>query len=149
MTTIIPLQTSFTVSDLFYPQMIHRILNCLGSICLRVDVLNKSLMKKETCWLEKIKPFDRKIDEKRKWIKFDEIGVHAFFKKHTEILISSKFTGITLEILSTFFRSSESLLPNALTVPKEWTWPQYEVKIRSPLGCGVAFIFGKSLVTQQ
>ena len=134
-------------SDLFYPPMMHRVLNCLGSICLRVDVLNKSLMRKESCWLEKIKPFARKIDEKRKCIKFDEIGVHAFFKKHTEILISSKFSGITLEILSTFFRSLESLLPNALAVPKEWTRPQYEVKMRCALGCGMAFIFGKSLVT--
>ena len=86
-------------------------------------------MRKESCWLEKIKPFARKIDEKRKCIKFDEIGVHAFFKKHTEILISSKFSGITLEILSTFFRSLESLLPNALAVPKEWTRSQYEVKM--------------------
>ena len=40
-------------SDLFYPPMMHRVLNCLGSICLRVDVLNKSFMRKESCWLEK------------------------------------------------------------------------------------------------
>ena len=97
-------------------------------------------MKKESCWLEKRKSFARKINEDRECIKFDEIGVHASFKKHTEILISSK-------LLSTFFKSLESLLPNALAVAQEWTRPQYEVKMRCASGCTVVLIFGKNLVT--
>ena len=41
-------------SDLFYSPMMHRVLNCLRSIRLLVDVLNKSLIKIESCWLKKL-----------------------------------------------------------------------------------------------
>ena len=91
-------------TELIYPPMMHRALNCLGSICLRVDVISKSLLKKEDClsWT-KIKPFTRKIDTKSKRIEFDEIGLKAFFQKYKDIIESSKFTELTLEILTTFF----------------------------------------------
>ena len=49
-------------TDQIYPPMMHRALNCLGSLCLS--------------------PFARKIDEKSKQIKFHEIGLKAFFAKH-------------------------------------------------------------------
>ena len=90
-------------TELIYQPMMHRALNCLGSICLRVDMISKSLLKKEDCWLDKVKPFTKKIDTKSKQIKFDEISLKAFFQKHKDVIESSKFTGLTLEILTTFF----------------------------------------------
>ena len=130
-----------------YPPMMHRALNCLGSLCLRADVVSKSLFKNNSCWLEKIKPFARKIDEKSKHIKFDEIGLKAFFAKHEEIVTSSNFTGITLDILKTFFASLEDIMPKRINIPMTWTRPYFYIKIRGTLGCGTVFIFGKSLVT--
>ena len=89
-------------TELIYPPMMHRTLNWLGSICLRVDMISKSLLKKEDCWLDRIKPLTKKIDTKPKQIKFDEIGLKAFFQKHKDNIESSKFTGLPLEILTTF-----------------------------------------------
>ena len=134
-------------TELIYPPMMHRALNCLGSICLRVDMISKSLLKKEDCWLDKIKPFTKKIDTKSKQIKFDEIGLKAFFQKHKDVIESSKFTGLILEILTTFFESLEDIMPKLLKIPQDWTRPYFDIKTRSTLGCGIVFLFGRSLVT--
>ena len=127
--------------------MMHRALNCLGSICLRVDMISNSLLKKEDCWLEKIKPFTKKIDTKSKQIKFDEVGLKAFFKKHKHISESNKFTGLTLEILTTFFESLEDIMPKLLKMPRDWTRPYFDIKGHGTLGCGTVFLLGRSLVT--
>ena len=79
-------------TELIYQPMMHRALSWLGSICLRVDMISKSLLEKEDCWLDKIKPFTKKIDTKSKQIKFDEIGLKAFFQKHKDNIESNKFT---------------------------------------------------------
>ena len=123
--------------------MMHRALNCLGSLCLRVDVVSKSLFKNNSSWLEKIKPFARKIDEKSKHITFDEIGLKAFFAKHEEIVTSSNFTGITLDILKTLFASLEDIMPKLINIPMTWTRQYFDIKIRGTLGCGTVFIYGK------
>ena len=133
-------------TELIYPPMMHRALNCLGSICLRVDMISKSLLKKDG-WLDKIKPFTKKIDTKSKQIKFDEIGLKAFFQKHKNIIESSKFTGLTLEILTTFFASLEDIMPKLPKIPQGWTRPYFDIKTRGTLGCGIVFLFGRSLVT--
>ena len=36
-------------TELIYPLMMHGALNCLGSVCLRVDMISKSLLKDEDC----------------------------------------------------------------------------------------------------
>ena len=58
----------------------HRVINSLGSICLRMNTIGNVLLKNENNWLEQIKPYARKIDEQSQCIKYDEIGVKVFFK---------------------------------------------------------------------
>ena len=48
-----------------YPPMMHRTLNSLASICLRINTISKSAMKTENCWLKVIKPYARKIDNEK------------------------------------------------------------------------------------
>ena len=127
--------------------MMHRVLNYLGSLCLGVDVVRCCLFKKNSCRFEKIKPFARKIDEKSKHIKFDEIGLKAFFAKHEEIVTSSNFTGLTLDILKTFYASLEDIMPKLINIPMAWTRPYFDIKIRGTLGSGTVFIIAKSLIT--
>ena len=134
-------------TELIYPPMTHRALNCLGSICLRVDMISKSLLKKEDCWLDKIKPFTKKIDTKSKQIKFDEIVLKAFFQKHKDVIEATKFTGLTLEILTTFFESLEDIMPKLLKIPQDWTRPYFDIRTHGTLGCGIVFLLGRSLVT--
>ena len=134
-------------TELIYPPMMHRALNWLGSVCLRVDMISKSLLKKEDCWLNKIKPFTKKIDTKSKQIKVDEIGLKAFSHKHKDNIESSKFTGLTLEILTTFFESLEDSMPNLLKIPGYWTRPYFDIKARSTFSYGIMFLFGRSPIT--
>ena len=58
-----------------------------------------------------------------------------------------KFTGLTLEILATFFESLEDIMPRLLKIPLEWTRPYFDIKARGTFGCDIVFLFGRSLVT--
>ena len=126
--------------------MMHRSFNALSSICLRIDKVGTAILQKKNKWIEKLKPVARKIDENKMSIKFDEIGLPAFFEKHSELLRSSGFCGLPLQILSTFLEELKSFLPELINLKSSWTRPKYEIVSRGTLGC-VVFIFGSKLVT--
>ena len=86
-----------------YLSVMHRTLNSLASICLRINTISKYAMKTENCWLEVIKPYARKIDNEKRCVKFDEIGAKAFFNYYDKILKAAHFTGIIYDILKGVF----------------------------------------------
>ena len=61
-------------------------------------------------WLQNIKTVARKVDEEKRCIKFDEVGVKAFFESFEKVLKSSNFQGLILEILSTFLSQLKPIL---------------------------------------
>ena len=132
--------------NMVYPPMMHRTLNSLASICLRINTISKSAMKTENCWLKVIKPYARKIDNEKRCVKFDEIGTKAFFNDYDKILKAAHFTGIIYDILKEFLGSVANILPNALGTMCDLSRPVYEIKMRGTLGCAV-FIFGRKLIT--
>ena len=38
-------------------------------------------------------------------------------------------------------------MPKLLKIPRDWTRPYFDMKPRGTLGCGIVFLFGRSLVT--
>ena len=79
-------------------------------------------------------------------VKYDEIGVKAFFKDYAKILGSTNFTGISYEVLKRLIASIDNIFPRLIEFPKEWTRNYYEIKIRGTLAYGTAFVFGRKLI---
>ena len=75
--------------DCVYPPMMHRVFNALSSLCLRVDYVVSVLLKKKNKWLQNITTVAQKVDEEKRCIKFDEVGVKAFFESFEKVLKSS------------------------------------------------------------
>lgn len=80
-------------------------------------------------------------------IKFDKIGVHAFGDKMPTILEESGFSGVPLEVLTTFTSGLSAIYHSLLDTPLTLTGCQFECLARIHLGFQFVVIFGTNCVT--
>ena len=112
--------------------MMHRALNCLSSVCLRIDYVGNSVLKKENKWLQKISKVAGNMDPIKRQIKFDEVGYPVFFERYEQLLKESNFSGTVLEILTMYLNGlkvSHHVIPyqNSSNTDKRRIWDQSAV----------------------
>jgi hypothetical protein len=80
-------------------------------------------------------------------ITFDEIGVLALHKKLPELLEEAGFTGVILQVLSSFGAGLGTVFNNLLQTPEGLTGIDYEIDARIKLGFQATVIFGTLSIT--
>ena len=132
-----------------YPTCMHRVFNCLSSICIRVDRVHQSVMqeKRKSKCLENVSKVAKKIDRKRKLAKFDSISVPVFFDKFEKFLADLDIKGLLLTILSSYFKGLKSVPLSVLNTSPEVCANTFEAEGRCFLAAASVFIFGSHLIT--
>lgn len=129
----------------FYPGTMHKCLRATETIARRIGVIAESIGAKNK-WFKEVQKVARKVTET--WdVKFDQVGVLAFYKQAPELLANAGFRGIKLDVLSDFCSNLHSLFHTVLYTPLTTTRSTYDVNARTLLGFNFILIFGTLSVT--
>lgn len=124
----------------------HKCLRATETIVRRIGVIAESMEAKEKWFAEVKKVARNKVTDS--WdVKFDQVGVMAFYKQAPELFANAGFRGIKLDVLSELCTNLHSVFHTVLYTPLETTRSTYDVNARVLLGFNFILIVGTLSVT--
>ena len=106
----------------------------------------KGVLGSKTFWFKALRKIAKSTAEES-YIKFDEVGLHAFGTRMPHLLAEAGFKGTTLQILADYCAGVGEVIHDLLDTPTALSRAAYECKARLLLGFPTVAIFGSLSIT--